>query len=427
MTTTRTAPQDDHPTTADQQPAPFLELSPSGEPIPVVSSLDLERDPHGLFRQWRSKSPVIQREDGACLVLRADDVERLLNDPRTQQIDGALYARMRGVPPGPLFDLLATSVLLSEGEAHRRRRAPLSRTFAFRAIESLRDTVRTAAEGLIDGFEADGAADLVQAFCAPLPPLVMSQLLGAPASDAQEFARAVYKVSPAFAPALPGEDMDRMVDGARWLTDYVKARLAEAASGQTSPAALLEDMLAAIGAGDLTEAEAAVQIVTLIIGASDTTRGALAVQVSLLAERGADWSDYGDNPELARAAVAEALRFEPPVGSFPRFSTEAITLDGMVIPAGYLVSLSTLSAMRDPARFQDPDAFLINRQDHVRWHMAFGAGAHRCIGEALARLELEEGLMALCRKLPHLRLAGPPVKVEGYAGIRRIGQLQVTW
>ena len=114
MTTTRTAPQDDHPTTADQQPAPFLELSPSGEPIPVVSSLDLERDPHGLFRQWRSKSPVIQREDGACLVLRADDVERLLNDPRTQQIDGALYARMRGVPPGPLFDLLATSVLLSE-------------------------------------------------------------------------------------------------------------------------------------------------------------------------------------------------------------------------------------------------------------------------------------------------------------------------
>jgi cytochrome P450 len=58
-------------------------------------------------------------------------------------------------------------------------------------------------------------------------------------------------------------------------------------------------MLAAIGAGDLTEAEAAVQIVTLIIGASDTTRGALAVQVSLLAERGADWSDYGDNPELA--------------------------------------------------------------------------------------------------------------------------------
>jgi cytochrome P450 family 103 len=255
----------------------------------------------------------------------------------------------------------------------------------------------------------------------------MSRLLGAPASDAQEFAQAVYKVSNAFAPALPGEDMDAMVEGARWLTDYVKACLDKAAAGQTPGATLFDDILAAIGAGELTEAEAAVQIVTLIIGASDTTRGALAVQVSLLAERGANWGDFSADHDRARAAVEEALRFEPPVGSFPRFSTEAITLDGMVIPAGQLVSLSTLSAMRDPARFQDPETFMIDRQDHVRWHMAFGAGAHRCIGEALARLELEEGLMALCRKLPGLRLAGPPVKVEGYAGIRRIGELKVTW
>jgi cytochrome P450 len=425
MTAAPTASPDDRQTNPDQRLAP-PPAAPS-QPIPVVSSLDLERDPHGLFRHWRQQSPVVQREDGACLVLRADDVERLLKDPRTQQIDGALYARMRGVPPGPLFDLLATSVLLSEGDAHRRRRAPLSRTFAFRAIESLRDMVRTAAEGLIDGFEADGAADLVQAFCAPLPPLVMSQILGVPASEAQAFARSVYKVSHAFAPALPGEDMDAMVEGARWLIDHVKAWFNTAAAGQTPGSTLFDDMLAAIGAGELTEAEAAAQIVTLIIGASDTTRGALAVQVSLLAERGADLGDFSEDHDRARAAVEEALRFEPPVGSFPRFSTEAITLDGMVIPAGQLVSLSTLSAMRDPARFHDPDTFLIDRQDHVRWHMAFGAGAHRCIGEALARLELEEGLMALCRKLPGLRLAGPPVKVEGYAGIRRIGELKVTW
>jgi cytochrome P450 len=190
---------------------------------------------------------------------------------------------------------------------------------------------------------------------------------------------------------------------------------------------LLDNMLAAIAMDALTQAEAAAQLVTLIIGASDTTRAAMAVQVCLLAQLGQIWGRLGEDPVLARAAVTEALRLEPSVGSVPRFSMEEIVLDGGVIPAGRLVSLSTLSAMRDPARFADPDAFVVDRDDHPRWRLVFGGGAHRCIGEALARLELEEGLMALSRRLPGLRLAGPPPKIEGYAGIRRIDDLQVTW
>lgn len=397
-----------------------------GEP-PVVSSEDLERDPHGVFRSWRPRSSVIQREDGACLVLRADHVEALLWDPRTRQIDGALYATLRGVPPGPLFDLLAGSLLMSEGESHRARRAPLSRSLAFRAVASMRELVRTAAEDLIDGFQSNGEADLVGAFCAPLPPLVISRLLGTSAEEAQTFAQWVYQVSPAFAPVRPGEDMDDMVDGAVRLTAFVETCLARGAAGPERPSPLLTDMLAAVADGALTSSEAAAQMVTLVIGASDTTRGAMAIQVSLLLERGVNWSDLGQDSDRAQAIVAEALRFEPPVGSVPRFSLEAIALDDVVIPAGRLVSLSTLSAMRDPARFSDPDAFVIDRRDHLRWHLAFGGGPHRCIGEALARLELEEGLMALARRLPTLRLADGPVRVEGYAGIRRISDLRVAW
>jgi cytochrome P450 len=397
---------------------------------PFVSSSELENDPHAVFRHWRERTPVIQREDGACLVLRAADVEALFIDLRTRQIDGALYSRVRGVPPGPLQDLLVASLLMSEGDAHRRRRAPMSRVLAFRAVEALRDTVRSAAESLIDDVEAKGRIedeiDLMSTFCAPFPPLVMSRLLGAPSDEARAFARWVYQVSPAFAPALPGEDMAAMVEGATRLTAYVEQRLAKTMAGEAPRSDLLENMAAAVAVDTLTPAEAVAQLVTLIIGASDTTRAAMAIQVGLVLATGQAWSQLGDDPNLARAVVAEALRLEPPVGSAPRFSMEEIALDGATIPAGRLVSLSTLSAMRDPARFSDPDTFVIDRTDHTRWPLVFGGGAHRCIGEALARMELEEGLMALSRRLPSLRLAGPAPKIEGYAGIRRVNGPRVT-
>lgn len=401
----------------------------TGQP-PFVPSSALESDPHAVFRYWRVRTPVIQREDGACLVLRAADVEALLTDGRTRQIDGGLYSRIRGVPPGPLHDLLVESLLMSEGDAHRRRRAPMSRVLAFRAVEALRDTVRSAAESLIDDVETKRGTgdeiDLMTAFCAPLPPLVMSRLLGAPSGDAQAFARWVYQASPAFAPSLPGEDMGEMVEGATRLTAYVEQALAEAMAGEGPRSELMNNMVAAVGVDALTQAEAVAQLVTLIIGASDTTRTAMAIQVGLVLATGQAWRRLGDDLDLARATVAEALRVQPAVGSIPRYAMEEIVLDGATIPARRLVSLSTLSAMRDPARFSNPDAFIIDRTDHPRWPLAFGGGAHRCIGEALARLELEEGLMALSRRLPSLRLAGPPPKIEGYAGIRRIDGLRVA-
>lgn len=393
---------------------------------PVISSAELEKDPHGVFRRWRAKTPVLEREDGVCIVLRAADVEQLLTDPRTKQIEGVDYARMRGIPPGPLHELVVESLLLSNGDTHSRRRGSMSHALAFRAVEALRPFIRDLAHSLIDRFEADGEAELINQFAGPLPPLVVSHLFGAPPQDASAFARMVYQVTPAFAPTLPGEDKDEMAAGAVELTEYVELQLAAAARGSTQ-SLVLSDVLTAKLEGELSAAETRSQLGMLIIGGSDTTRAAMAVQVGLLLANGAPWGRIAHDRELARAAVAEALRYEPSVGSVPRFSLEDIELDGGFIPAGRLVFLSTLSAMRDPARFSNPDVFSIDRQDHARWHMAFGGGPHRCLGEALARMELEEGLMALSQRLPRLRLAGPPLVLQGYGGIRRASGLKVCW
>ena len=83
-----------------------------------------------------------------------------------------------------------------------------------------------------------------------------------------------------------------------------------------------------------------------------------------------------------------------------------------------------MSAMRDERVFRAPDTFDIFRDDRQRWHLVFGGGAHRCLGEALARIKLEAGLAALAARVPRLRLSGPPPEVRGHISVRRIGDMR---
>lgn len=127
---------------------------------------------------------------------------------------------------------------------------------------------------------------------------------------------------------------------------------------------------AAHEAGELTPIEIVAQLVTVILGGSDTTRSAMAIQVALLLNEREQWEAVCRDPSLIPAAVAEALRYEPAVGSVPRFTVTDIEIDGFMAPAGSILTLSTLSAMRDPLLYPDPDRFNIRRTGHPRWQLA---------------------------------------------------------
>jgi cytochrome P450 len=180
-------------------------------------------------------------------------------------------------------------------------------------------------------------------------------------------------------------------------------------------------------AGNLSPLETIVQIMTLILGGSDTTRAAMAVQVALLLQHREQWEAVCNDPALIPGAVSEALRYEPSVGSVPRVTLEDIELDGCVVPREQRLTLSTMSALRDPARYAEPDRFDIRRADHPARHPIFGGGVHRCLGELLARAELEEGLAALAARLPSLQLAGEPPTLTGHAGIRQLSGMRVRY
>jgi cytochrome P450 len=399
-------------------------LAPHPEPI-TVPLVALDRDPHAIFRAHRPSTPLLRREDGSYIAIRAADVERLMTDPRTRQMETESL-RLRGIESGALFDFFKYSMLFTNARDHRRRRAPLSRLFAVQLIAAMRPQIRAVATQLIERCQAREQMSFLEEFCAPLPARMICALLGVPESDVPRFTSWVYRVARAIGGSFTRDDVPDIEDAARQLTSYVSDLLA---SRHASPQQdfLTQFVRSVEEEGTLSAIEAVIQIVTVILGGSDTTRTAMAVQVSLLLQEPERWQAVRSDPTLIPGAVSEALRFEPAVASVPRVTLQEIQVEDFVLPPGRMVSLSTLSAMRDPARYGDPDRFDIHRTDLSTRHPVFGGGPHRCLGEALARAELEEGLAALLERLPHLRLVGEPPQLQGHSGIRRISSMQVAW
>jgi cytochrome P450 len=314
-------------------------------------------------------------------------------------------------------------MLLSNGTLHRKRRAPFARVFALKLITEMRPRIRAVANELIDQHHAAGEIDFIADFAAPIPARVISEILGLPAADIPGFSRHIYNLARSLSSAFSREDVPGLQSSAQQLSDYLKKLLDERRAHPR-----VDFLTACIGAtNELSELDTIMQIITIILGGSDTTRGAGTIQTSLLLQHRDQWDAICEDPALIPGAVAESMRFEPAVGSFARFTLDEVDLDGWIVPRNRVLSLSTLAAMRDPQLYADPDRFDITRVDHPKRHMIFGAGSHRCLGEALAKAELEEQLAALAERLPQLQLMGEPPAIRGNGGIRSVRNMRVRW
>jgi cytochrome P450 len=404
----------------------LLEVTSTSPNEPAtIAAAELEQHAHAVFRHYRPLAPLIKREDGVYIALRASDVERLATDPRTRQVETELVTA-RGVTDGALFDFFNNSMLLSNGPLHRKRRAPFARAFAVKLIAELRPRIRAIANELIDRCQARGEMDFIDEFAALIPTRVISEILGLPAADIPEFSRRIYSLARSLSSSFAPDDVPELQNSARELSQYVH-ELLESRRREPRDDFLTSCLGAIDAAGELSYVETVMQIITVILGGSDTTRGAGAIQTSLLLQHREQWEAVCQDPSLIPGAVLESMRYEPAVGSFARFTLEEIELDGWTVPRNRVLSLSMLSAMRDPQLYADPDRFDIKRSDHPRRHLIFGAGSHRCLGEALAKAELEEQLAALTARIPQLRLAGEPPIVRGSGGIRSVRNMRVRW
>ncbi|MFN7104345.1 MAG: cytochrome P450 [Pseudorhizobium sp.] len=395
---------------------------PAQSPL-VVDPFQLMDDPHARFAALREDHPIIQLGAGHFMALRAADVISLLTDPRTVQIEGADYVHLTHIPDGFTSRLMSDTMLFSNDDAHRAKRSLFARSFAFARMRSAQPKIRAVADAMVARLPRGETVDISEQMAARLPALMIASILGLPESEADAFVLHANDLARAVSPVYPLADHDRIEAAAEGLYHYIEEHL------RRRLARSQEDLLSAVAstwrADPMISFSSLVhQVMTIVIGGTDTTKVAFPTLVALLAQHPQQWEALRANPDLAAGAVAEGLRYEPAVASVPRFTVAPVGVGGIAVPPGVMLRVSVMSAMRDPGLYADPDVFNIERTDHPRLHTAFGLGPHRCIGEMLARLELQEALGALSTAFSSITLEEIP-RMTGFGGIRQITPVRV--
>ncbi|NDW56817.1 cytochrome P450 [Yangia sp. PrR004] len=390
---------------------------------PVIDPRSLQRDSHTRLAELREKHPIVQIGEGQFLVLRADDVLPLLHDPRARQLEGPEYIALNQVPEGLTSQLQAEFFPFANAAEHRHKRALFARVFAYSEIETRRALVRAAAARILAGLPRGESLDFSMAFAARMSAQSVAAVFGLPEEDAPHLAGLVKQVARAVGPIYPRHEHSQIEEATEALYVYVERQLQERLIRPR------EDPLSKLvkawrSEPDISAGSLILQIIGVLVAGIGTTSTALARSTAILLERPRDWADLRDDPALIPGAVAEALRFDPPVGSVTRIAAEPLEVGDVLIAEGSALRLSLLSALRDPALHYAPDLFDIRRRDNARLHPVFGHGPHRCLGEKLARIELEESLAALLQETGFPELLLSP-RLEGFGGLRRATPMRV--
>jgi hypothetical protein len=394
------------------------------EPV-LIDSVASYEDPHGYYKAARAKGAVGLNDLGVYIVFPHRHMEMLLDNQNTRQfeLEGMM---LRGISSGPLYNLYENAMLFANGDVHKRRRAPMARTFAYKLMDGMRPRVREIAAEVIEAHRGKGPVNFLDAFCRAVPARVIAEIIGAPPEDWPQFSKWVADAARGIGFFQPGE-LPEIDAGVAALNAYV-AKLLEDRRRAPREDFLTSYAQATAASGDLSEDEIRVQMAGVILAGSDTTRTGNAVILSQLLQHPEQWALLCADPEKwKRAAVEEGLRYDPPVGSVPRFTLRDLDIDGVVIPEGRVVSMSVIAGLRDPDVYRDPDRFDIRREGLPKWNIAFGGGAHRCLGEALARAEMEESIATIARFAPKTRIIGKPPTVKGSAAIRHIDAMTVDF
>lgn len=400
--------------------------SQSAANAPVfVKSTDAYENPHAVLGAARAKGGVTINEFGIHSVLRHRYMDVLLDSANTRQVELEGMA-LRGISEGPLFDLYKYAMLFANGDVHKRRRMPMARTFAYPLMDGMRPRVCEIATEIIERFRGRGPVNFLDDFSRAIPARIIAEIVGAPAEDWEKFSKWVADAARGIGMFAP-EELPAIDAGCAALSAYASDLL------NTRRKTPKDDFItsyakATAAAGDLTEDEIRMQLLGVILAGSDTTRTGTASILSQLLQHPEQWALLCEDPDKwKKQAVEEGLRFDPPVGSVPRFAIRDFEIDGVAIPAGRPVSMSLIAALRDPDVYQDPDRFDIRRTGLPKWNIAFGGGAHRCLGEALARAEMEESIAAIARLAPNTRLIGKPPTIKGHVAIRHIDAMTVEF
>ncbi|MEV6151018.1 cytochrome P450 [Nonomuraea sp. NPDC052129] len=377
------------------QPAPTL---------PVERTTERPFDPPSGLAQLREERPLSRMTypDGhdGWLVTSHALVREVLADNRFSHRHELLHYPMPGTAAGGKPQPARPGGFTAmDPPEHTRYRGLLTGQFTVRRMRQWAGRVKEIAAEHLDAMERLGPpVDLVEAYSGPIPGLVICELLGVPTGDRADFTRTMSVVMRL--DTTPDGRAAAMAEMQDYMRDLVRIKRAAPADdvlgGLASDSDLSDDELAIIG--------------SLLTGAGfDTTANMIATGAYALLSHPDQLAALRAEPDLITNAVEELLRYLSVVPGTVRAALEDVEIGGRLIKAGQSVTVSVPAANRDPKRFPDPDTLDLRRP--TAGHVAFGHGIHQCLGQQLARIEMQVAIPALFDRFPTLRLAVPPEEI----------------
>jgi hypothetical protein len=386
-------------------------------------------DPYPVYHRLRADRPVFHVDQlDAWVVTSYEAVNASLRNPQLSS-DRFPRARKRLAARGleSLFDNRIRSMIHMDPPDHTRLRGLVNKAFTTRTVSAMEGRIQSLVDELLDGVQDRGRMDVIADLAYPLPVTVIAEMLGVPAKD-----RGLFKAwSDELSAALSGDvaslsetDLRRILAAREELTDYFRAAAARA---RQEPG---DDLLSALvraeeEGGRLSEDELYTTVVLLLVAGNETTTNLIGNGLHALLRHPGEQQRVWNDAELVGPAVEEMLRYDGPVQMTTRLAKTDLELHGTKINPGDWLYLIIGAANRDPAQFPEPDRFDVTRTDNK--HIAFGAGAHFCVGAPLARLEAQVVFRTLRQRFPKLRFGDPNPRYRNNFNLRGLTALPVAF
>jgi cytochrome P450 len=375
---------------------------------------------HDVLRELRERTWVARAEPFGFFVLDHEAAAFFLRTP-SATFPGRRMLEVQGVTSGPLYERMSGNLLDLDGDDHRRQRKLVQPAFTPPAADRHRPAMRRLLAELFERVAPDGRCDAVETIAKPYPAMMIATVMGAPLEDAPRLHEWANLIQGQFDPIKVATELPALERASVEFQDYALELLRDRRGDPRDD--LISTLIAAEEEGDRLSEEECVNLVSaVLVGGVDTTQSQLAHGLRLFAEHPDQWRLLGDDPSLAPAAVEEVLRFEPITPFTARITLEEIEYRGVTFPEGTLIIAAAATANRDPADYEEPDAFDITAERGRAKPLTFGAGPHFCLGANLARAELQEAFAFLAPRMRDLELDGEPVYDTplGVYGLRRL-------
>ena len=382
--------------------------------LPQVEDLEALANPQPMFKLLRDAGPAVHMEDMDMWIVGGDaDVHEVLHHPEVYS------SGPEAVQIGQIRPLIPLQIDPPEHKNYRKLLDPL---FAPKRIALLEDRTRQLVQDLIAAVADDGRCNFHLSIAEPFPTTVFLQLLGLPLDRAKEFI--ALKDGIVRPPATTPEERLEMVGQTGQqiyavLQEVVDERLAQREDDFIS---LFLD--SEVDGHRLTPDDVLDIGYLFFLAGLDTVTASLDCMLAYLAQHPEQRRQLVDDPSLIPHAVEEMLRWETPVQGVIRITTQDTELNGCPIPKGKNVSVLLGSANVDERTWERPDEVDFHRE--VNKHIAFGGGAHRCLGSHLARMELRVALEEWHRSVPEYRLP-EGLELRYSQGLRSIDNLELIW